>query len=321
MIIENILAKHPARTFKRKRNSIATPGPVVGWVGGKRQLMSRYMEVFPSRVVNYFEPFAGGASVFFELKKRRVIEGKSYLSDLNSELIMTYSTIVKEPTKVAELLNKINEKHSKQLFYEVRNVDRVEISKRKYEKKADLKDILTDVEIAARFLYLNKTCFNALYRVNSQNLFNVPVGTSLKKDFSDKGLLLSSAKVLKTAKIENLSYEKNLHLAQKGDFVYFDPPYEPTESTNSTGEVVISGKNFTSYTSVGFDTKEQIKLKECCDNLNERGIQFAVSNSNAPIISEIYKNYNIREFEANRNLNRNAAARKNSATELLISNF
>ena len=240
---------------------------------------------------------------------------------LNSELIMTYSTIVKEPTKVAELLNKINEKHSKQLFYEVRNVDRVEISKRKYEKKADLKDILTDVEIAARFLYLNKTCFNALYRVNSQNLFNVPVGTSLKKDFSDKGLLLSSAKVLKTAKIENLSYEKNLHLAQKGDFVYFDPPYEPTESTNSTGEVVISGKNFTSYTSVGFDTKEQIKLKECCDNLNERGIQFAVSNSNAPIISEIYKNYNIREFEANRNLNRNAAARKNSATELLISNF
>jgi len=324
VIIRNILSKHPDREFRRKKvPSKITPSPIVQWVGGKRQLMARYMEVFPQEINNYFEPFMGGASVFFELQNRNCIKGKSYLSDLNSELVVTCNLLKSNYEDVAALVNEINEKHTKELFYELRNVDRKPTGNKRYKKTAELFDILTPVEVAARFLYLNKTCFNAIYRVNKDNLFNVPVGRSLKKDFSDNGQLQAASEVLRLADIKRTPYDSIVGSASKGDFVYFDPPYEPVQanSEESVGGILINGNSFTSYTADGFTSEDQVRLKKCCDSLNARGVDFAVSNSNAPLIQTLYENYNVREFSVNRNLNSDAKARKDSAKEILITNF
>ena len=324
MIIRNILSKHPAREFRRKKApSKVVAGPIVQWVGGKRQLMERYMEVFPREMNNYFEPFMGGASVFFELQNKGRIKGKSYLSDMNSELVVTCNLLKSNYKEVATLVNEINEKHTKELFYELRNVDREPAGTNRYTKTAELFNILTPVEVAARFIYLNKTCFNALYRVNRDNLFNVPVGRSEKKDFSDHGQLKSASEVLLKADIRKSSYESAISLASQGDFVYLDPPYEPVSagSEESVGGILINGSNFTSYTVDGFTSEDQVSLKECCDSLNDRGVKFALSNSNAPLIQKLYEGYNVREFSVNRNLNRDAKKRKNSAKEVLLTNF
>jgi DNA adenine methylase len=323
MIIENILSKHEDRDFRRRKKNNLTPGPIVQWVGGKRQLMSRYLEVFPEEINDYYEPFMGGASVFFELYQRGYIKGDSYLSDLNSELVMTSNLIKENYQQVADLVNKINEKHSKELFYEIRNVDRKRLENKRFEKTSDLQDILTPVEIAARLLYLNKTCFNALYRVNKDNLFNVPMGRSDRKDFSDHGQLEAAAKILSAATIRNLPYQEAVGGAQSGDFVYFDPPYEPVlaEEDSNIGGISLNGNNFTKYTVDGFSSQDQVELKECCDRLNARGVKFALSNSNADLILELYKDYNVLEFEVNRTLNSKGENRKNSAKEVLVTNF
>ena len=324
-MIRDILSRHPDREFRRRKvQKTVTAGPIVQWVGGKRQLMDRYMEIFPKEINNYFEPFMGGASVFFELQSRGVIKGKSYLSDLNTELIVT-SNLIKSGrfAEVARLINEINEKHSKELFYEIRNVDRVRTGNKKYKKTAELFDILDPVEVAARFIYLNKTCFNALFRVNGDGLFNVPIGRSEKKDFSDYGQLKSAASVLSKAEIKHASYENVLELASPGDFVYFDPPYEPVESGSekSVGGVLINGNNFTSYTVDGFTSEDQVRLRDCCDTLNDKGVSFALSNSNAPLIQELYKSYNVKTLEVNRTLNSKGDKRKNAAKEVLVTNF
>ena len=324
MIIRNVLSRHPAREFRRKKSpSKITPGPVVQWVGGKRQLMDRYMEIFPREISNYFEPFMGGASVFFELQNRDCIKGKSYLSDMNSELVVTCNLLKSNHKEVASLVNEINEKHTKELFYELRNVDRVPSGTNRYTNSAELFDILTPVEVAARFIYLNKTCFNALYRVNRDNLFNVPVGRSEKKDFSDHGQLQAASEVLNKASITRSSYESTISAASEGDFVYLDPPYEPVniDSEESVGGILINGSNFTSYTVDGFTSEDQVSLKKCCDSLDARGVNFALSNSNAPLIQRLYEGYNVREFSVNRNLNRDPKKRKNSAKEVLVTNF
>tara|TARA_R110000824_G_C15215916_1_gene677138 strand:+ start:1483 stop:3498 length:2016 start_codon:yes stop_codon:yes gene_type:complete len=318
--IEDILCKYPNRTFKRKKKVNAAPAPIVQWVGGKRQLINRYEEYFPKDIQDYYEPFMGGAAVFFKLQELGKINGQSYLSDMNKELVVTCNTIVHHHKAVATLLDKINEKHSKDLYYKIRNIDRVETSPKRYRKTADLFDILTDVEIAARFLYLNKTCFNALYRVNKNNLFNVPVGTSLKKDFSDGGRLKQSAALFAQISVTLEDYRSTISSAQKGDFVYLDPPYEPVDKKGSE-KIKVGNKSFTSYTAEGFTSADQIALKEQCDKLDRRGIKFALSNSNAAMILELYKDYNVYQFEANRTLNSKKENRKNSAVEILVTNY
>ena len=309
--IKEILNKYEVREFRKKKFAQPVAQPVVQWVGGKRQLLDRYQDHFPKEIENYYEPFLGGAAVFFYLKSKNAISGDCYLSDINEELINLYTTITSSSTQVSELLNAINEKHSKEVFYEIRNVDRTKISRNRYEKTANVSDILSEVERAARMLYLNKTCFNALYRVNRDGLFNVPIGTSLKKDFSDHGNLKSSGEILSSANISVSDYKTILKQAKEGDFVFLDPPYEPVEGEG----------NFTSYTSSGFTFKDQVALKEECDRLDSIGVKFALSNSNAAKILDLYKDYTIEQFVVNRNLNSKAEKRKSSAKEILVKNY
>lgn len=203
------------------------------------------------------------------------------------------------------------ERHTKEFFYDIRNIDRKKISDRKYEYSYDVCKVLSSEELAARFIYLNKTCFNAIYRVNKSKLFNVPIGTSLKKNFSVGNLFDLCSKSLKNVDIVYQSYtmiEKNV---QAGDFVYLDPPYAPMSAT----------ANFTSYTKEGFDVSDQKLLKEFCDRLDKKGALFAVSNSNCELIRTLYKDYKQHVFVVNRNLNSDKKKRKNSTEEILITNF
>jgi DNA adenine methylase len=310
-MIEHLLNQYPTRQFRRKKSPSATAGPIVQWVGGKRQLLERYNPLFPETINDYYEPFMGGAAVFFSLQKNNKITGQAYLSDLNEELVSTYQTVATHPQEVSSLLNELNEKHSKELYYAIRNIDRVSVGTNRYQKLDDISNLLTPCEAAARFLYLNKTCFNAIYRVNKGGLFNVPVGTSLRKDFSDHGALLATAEVLSGANIQHAPYQAAVQNAREGDLVYLDPPYEPEEG----------GSNFTSYTATGFSRDNQVELKRACDTLHSRGVNFMLSNSDAPFIVDLYSAYTVHTFQVNRNLNRDKTKRKNSANEILVCNF
>tara|TARA_Y100001973_G_C5207640_1_gene342803 strand:+ start:7371 stop:8318 length:948 start_codon:yes stop_codon:yes gene_type:complete len=302
----------PDRDYKKRNPKSQVAEPFVQWVGGKRQLIAEYEKHFPKNFGNYHEPFAGGAAVFYWLQSKYGESKKYYLTDMNKELILTYSVVRDYPEQVAELLEKMSEKHSKEFFYEVRNIDRQKVpDKNRYTKTMEVCEELEPISVAARFLYLNKTCYNALYRVNSENLFNVPVGKSLKKDLRDNGRLLACSRVFDTTKFSYGDYSRTLSEARPGDLVYFDPPYEPISDTS----------DFTSYTTEGFSFEDQEKLKHAFDILAKRGVFVALSNSNSPKILELYKQYNIEQFGANRCVNSDKSKRKGSVTEILVKSW
>ena len=252
--------------------------PIVKWVGGKRQLMFELLINMPNSYNRYFEPFIGGGALFFELQPQN-----GYISDMNEELINLYSTV---KDNVYELIADLN-KHevSKEYFLEIRNLDRTE----KYST-------LSNIEKASRFIYLNRTCFNGLYRVNSQGQFNVPFGNYKNPRIVDVDNLINCSKLLKNTEIKCADFSAILEKVQKGDFVYFDPPYVPLNETSS----------FTSYTKDGFDLDMQFKLKEVCDELDSRGVMFMLSNSDTKFVNELYANYEIKKVFASRAVNANA---------------
>lgn len=310
MSIKTVIKAYKShRKATDKKQSKASP--FIQWVGGKRQLMERYMEIFPKEFNDYYEPFLGGGSVFFHLHEIYGDEKNYFLSDLNEELVISYNEIKNNPSGVKDLYNQMYERHNKEFYYDIRNIDRTKISDRTYEFKYDVCRTLPSVELAARFVYLNKTCFNAIYRVNKSKLFNVPIGTSLKKDFSVGNLFDLCSKSLKNITVNYNSYESIEGSVKKGDFVYLDPPYAPMTAT----------ANFTSYTKEGFDVADQKALKEFCDRLHKKGALFAVSNSNCGLISSLYSEYNQHTFVVNRNLNSKKDKRKNATEEILITNF
>ena len=306
----SIINKHnPHRKSTNKQLTKASP--FIQWVGGKRQLIEQYRPLFPKEFNDYYEPFAGGASIFYDMQSIHGETKNYYLSDLNKELIITYEQIKTNPLKVKKIFNDLYERHTKDFYYEIRNIDRKMISARRYEKLFNVIDKLSNEEIAARFLYLNVTCFNALYRVNREGQFNVPIGTSLKKDFSIGNKLDLCSKVLKNVSIKHQSYLDIEGFVKEKDFVYLDPPYAPLTAT----------ANFTSYTKEGFDVKDQKDLRDFCDRLHAKGVYFAVSNSNCELITDLYKSYTQHVFTVNRTLNSKKDNRKKSAEELLITNF
>jgi len=305
-----IINKHKSHR-KSIGKQLSKPSPFIQWVGGKRQLIEKYRPIFPKDFNDYFEPFAGGASVFYDMYETHKNTKKYYLSDLNKELIITYEQIKLNPSKVKKIYNDMYERHSKEFYYEIRNIDRKQLSTKRYEKSFNILDKLSDEEIAARFLYLNVTCFNALYRVNRTGLFNVPIGTSLKKDFSVGNKFDLCSKVLKNITITHQSYSDIESLVGEKDFVYLDPPYAPLTATS----------NFVSYTKEGFDVEDQKDLRDFCNRLQAKGAYFAVSNSNCQLITDLYSSYNQHVFTVNRTLNSKKDNRKQSAEEILITNF
>lgn len=266
--------------------------PIVKWVGGKRQLMFELIKNMPKSYNRYFEPFIGGGALFFELQPEQ-----AYISDMNEELINLYSVV---RNNVYELIKDLS-KHevSKEYFLEIRNIDRTE----QYTE-------LSDVERASRFIYLNRTCFNGMYRVNSQGQFNVPFGYYKNPRIIDENNLLNCSELLKKTEIKCADFSEILTKVKKGDLVYFDPPYVPLNETSS----------FTSYTKDGFDINMQFKLRDVCDELDNKGVKFMLSNSDTKLVNELYVNYEIKKVFASRQINANADGR-GKITEVLVRNY
>ncbi len=266
--------------------------PIVKWVGGKRQLMFELLKNMPKTYNRYFEPFIGGGALFFELQPQN-----GYISDMNEELINLYSVVRDDVYNLIDDLNK--HEISKDYFLKIRNIDRSE----KYNK-------LSDIQKASRFIYLNRTCFNGMYRVNSQGQFNVPFGNYKNPRIVDAENLINCSKLLKNTEICCADFSEILNKVQKGDFVYFDPPYVPLNETSS----------FTSYTKDGFDLDMQFKLRDVCDELDSMGVMFMLSNSDTKLVNELYSNYEIKKVFASRAINANGNGR-GKITEVLVRNY
>ena len=241
--------------------------PVVKWVGGKRQLLSEIEPLFPKRYTTYCEPFVGGGAVLFSKQPRHAV-----VNDLNKDLITTYLVIRDDVRTLIELLKQYE--NTADYFYKVRDLDR---DKEQYSQ-------LSSVEKAARLLYLNKTCYNGLFRVNSSGEFNSPFGNYKNPNIVNEPVLLAVNKYFCNNDIAFYSedFASTLKRIKRGAFVYLDPPYDPVSDTSS----------FTGYNKGGFDRKEQIRLKNCCDELSANGIKFMLSNSSTDFIKELYNNYN-----------------------------
>ena len=273
------------------------PKPFVKWVGGKRQLLTQFRrlnlyppELFDIKRGRYFEPFVGGGAVFFDLLPER-----GFLSDLNKELVITYNVIKNDVGGLIASLKK--HKNDKDYFLKLRSQD---LSK------------LSDLSVASRFIFLNRTCFNGMYRVNSKGGFNVPYGKYTNPLICDEDNLKKVSKALQGIEIKHQDYKEVLKKAKKGDFIYFDPPYYPISKTSS----------FTSYTSEAFLDKEQIELRDTFMELNKRGCYVMLSNSDTPFINKIYsglQGVRINKVEAGRAINSKGSGR-GKITEVLITN-
>lgn len=268
--------------------------PVLKWVGGKRQLLITILKLLPSDLnsYKYYEPFIGGGAILFYKKPLNGV-----ISDVNEELINLYNVI---KYNVYELIDDLyNYENDKNFYYQIRCMDR---DKEIYSK-------LSDIKKASRMIYLNKTCFRGLYRVNSKNQFNVPYGNYKNPKIIDKENLLNMSKYLNdnNIKILHSDFEDVLNDISEKSFVYLDPPYDPVSKTSS----------FTNYTCNGFDKDSQIRLKRVCDKLNKRGIKFLLSNSDTEFINKLYSDYTIKKIKARRLIN----IKNNNINEVLIYNY
>jgi len=276
------------------------PKPFVKWVGGKRQLLQQFrdMSLFPPRDFDsnkhkYFEPFVGGGAVFFE-----TLSHKAFLSDVNDELVRTYNVIKDDVDNLIASLK--THKHDKEYYYQIREID---------------PNTISDVEVASRFIFLNRAGFNGLYRVNRSGKFNVPFGDNKNPLICDEVNLRKVSRALEGVQINKEDYKTVLKRAKKGDFVYFDPPYHPVSKTSA----------FTSYTSTGFGEKEQIELRDTFMELHRRGCFVMLSNSDTPFINKIYseiedKDITIHKVKAGRAINSKGSGR-GKVSEVLVVNY
>ena len=274
------------------------PRPFVKWVGGKRQLLKQFRELnlyppegFNSFTGTYYEPFVGGGAVFFDLLPKN-----AELSDLNNELVTTYNVIKNNVNELIQSLQK--HIYDKEYYLEVR------------AKKVE---DLPDVEVASRFIFLNRTGFNGLYRVNKSGQFNVPFGRYNNPVICDEDNLRRVSDALRDVTITHRDYKNVLKTAKSGDFIYLDPPYYPINATSS----------FTSYTAEGFLEKEQTELRDTFVKLHEKGCFVMLSNSDTPFINELYSGLDgitINKITAGRSINSKGSGR-GKVTEVLITNY
>ena len=279
--------------------TVSEPKPFVKWVGGKRQLMQDLENNFPKQFATYHEPFLGGGAVMFNLLTKKP-QLSCNVSDFNSDLILAYVTIRDKLGKLIESLenhSKNYHKDSAEYYYQVR----------KQEPKQQ-------IEKVSRLLFLNKTCFNGLYRVNKKGQFNVPLGRYTNPNIVNKENLTAVSKILqsKKIKISCRDFEAVLDDAKKGDLVYFDPPYQPVSST----------ANFTSYTHRDFTEDDLERLANLADKLHSRGCHVLLSNSNSKTVKDFFskKHWKISSINVNRAINSNAQKRTGHK-EIIIKNY
>ncbi|MFM7408301.1 MAG: DNA adenine methylase [Cuspidothrix sp.] len=260
--------------------------PFLKWAGGRNRLIPQYQDYIPQDYKNYYEPFLGGGAIFFYLQPQRAI-----LSDINPDLILTYQCVRDDLEELIALLQQHQQRHNAEYYYEVRNNHNG-----------------TDIEKAARFIYLNKTCFNGLYRVNSEGKFNVPMGKYKNPGICQAEILKLASQALKTAEIKQAHFDEVLDYADiHDDFVYFDPPYYPVSKTS----------NFIAYSHLVFDENQQIKLRDIFRILVNRGVKVMLSNSDCAFIRDLYSDFNIHTISAARAINSDPQKR-GKITELLI---
>ena len=271
--------------------------PFVKWAGGKRQILDKLIKYVPEDFNTYYEPFVGGGALFFELSPKNAV-----INDSNEELINVFRCI-KDEEKLTKMCNELNHheaNHSEEYYYKIRNIDR---DKNKFNR-------LSDYKRAARTIYLNKACFNGLYRVNSKGEFNVPFGKKLKVNtYEGQNIGIIHAYLnFNNIKILSIDFEEAVKDAKEGDFIYFDPPYDSDTST------------FNSYTEDGFSKDEQIRLSNVFKNLSDRGCYVMLSNHNTVLINELYKDFYIHKITAKRNINSNGKKR-GKLEEVIITNY
>lgn len=270
--------------------------PFIKWAGGKRQLIPAITERMPKNWNSYYEPFVGGGAVLFHFNP-----SNATINDINSQLINTYRVIRDTPNQFMELLDQYDcdlagSKDTKDYFYSKRN-----------EYNELLKNSSLSIKSAALFIFLNKHCFNGLYRVNAKGLFNVPYNGATAASFSEENLLAISA-YLGNVTIKNGDFEEACSTASKGDFVFFDSPYAPLNPTS-----------FESYTKEGFTEEEHCRLARLYAELTDRGCYCMLTNHNTELINELYKDYTIDIIEVKRSIN--ADASKRTGTEVIIRNY
>ena len=281
--------------------------PFIKWAGGKRQLLPEIKKRIPDDMSTYYEPFVGGGAVLFDLQPKKAI-----INDANEELVNVYEVI---RDNVDGLIREL--KHHKETLMEYREDENKEEKNYYYEVRAwdrkDNYDSISDLKKAGRIIFLNKTCFNGLFRVNQSGEFNVPFGRYKNPAIVNEEVLRAVSHYLNNnnIRITNEDFEEAMKGMRKQAFVYFDPPYHPISDSSS----------FTGYTVDGFDEKDQRRLKKLCDNLDERGCRFMLSNSSAPLIQELYEpNYEVEYIGANRSINSDGDKR-GEVKEVLVRNF
>ena len=288
--------------------------PFVKWAGGKSQIISEIREKYPSNIKSYCEPFVGGGAVLFDILANYMPE-KVLINDINKELIITYNQI---KSNIDSLICKLSELHN-----EYNNSD-LEQRKIIFSKNRDSYNLLknetdknNELEIAVLFIFLNKTCFNGLYRVNKHGDFNVPIGSYKNPLICDEDNLRKTSLLLQNVKIICGDYSECENFINKETFVYIDPPYRPLNKTSS----------FTSYSSKDFDDNEQIRLSRFIDSISKKGAVVVASNSDPHnfnkddmFFDNLYKGYSIKRISAKRMINSKGKSRGN-INELLISNF
>lgn len=271
--------------------------PILKWAGGKRQLVHCIGKYVPKHFSRYYEPFIGGGAVFLSLQPSDAI-----INDSNWELINLYEVVRDAPNELISVLKWHQMNHSDEHYYFIRGLDR---DPKQFKR-------LSNVELAARTLYLNKTCYNGLYRVNSKGQFNTPIGKYKNPNIVNEKAIRSLSDFFNRIRVKMSvgDYEEAIQDINKNDFVYFDPPYQPISETSA----------FTSYTKEGFSKSEQFRLKAVCDELTRAGVKFLQSNSDSPEILELYREYPIVRIPARRFIN-SKPSRRAAVGELLIYNY
>jgi DNA adenine methylase len=254
--------------------------PFLKWVGGKRQILPDLEEHAPATFQRYHEPFLGGGALFFHLRRKPTLPPfPAFLTDSNERLIRAYRGVQQDVDGVIALLRTYEKEHSKPFFLDLR-------------ARQDV-DSGTAAEVAAWLIYLNRTGFNGLYRVNSRNIFNVPFGKYQNPTICDEKNLRACSEALRGAELDCRGFESILKRAREGDFVYFDPPYRPLTATSK----------FTDYTSEGFGDRDQERLREVAHELKSAGVHVLLSNSNAAFIKKLYKGFKQIKVQARRSVN------------------
>ncbi|NDJ77152.1 MAG: DNA adenine methylase [Chloroflexi bacterium] len=271
--------------------------PFLKWVGGKSQLLAQFDTLFPTTISRYVEPFVGGGAVFFHLWNTGRITDQAFLFDHNAELVNAYRVVRDQVEALMAILAEHQQQHSKEYYYRVRGLDREDVT-------------LSDVERAARTIYLNRTCYNGLYRVNSKGQFNVPMGSYKNPHVLRAGVLQAASCALQNAQVEVRDFRAVVELAQPGDFFYFDPPYVPLSKTAS----------FTSYTADDFSADDQHDLAGVFAQLSDLGCRCMLSNSHTPLVVELYRDFRIETVQAKRAVNSDTNGR-GVVDEVVVLNY